>query len=465
MFLNREEGMSYFQDVLRTAVNRWRSAFARSLLQEMHTFADELTPEQSYELIFANARLLRAEENPHAALREHERLKREASAAWFAEQEVEILIEKGRCYLTLSQLREAAECFTQALTLVRTRGDQTKEVFLLNLLGFIHRRRGEFDTAKEFYDACRAIQKATGQEVSYADTLNNLSNVLRLKGRIEEALRFCKMGLLLRRRLAEQRKISERSVALSLSTLGLIYISAENFDLAEQTLHEAFELYSRLGDKQSMAMGYNRLGRVLLAKGDLEEAKAFFKQAQEASEDVNMEALIASLNRQGRIYLIQGQWTEAVPLFQRALEVADQIHDFYQRVECLIDFATVRERLGQREEALRLWKEAQEISDQENYRFLQARAEWARGEVSYDAGDYMTAFAHYGQSCWYAVQHNMPEYQKSLRKLSDKLLAVPAQYVSDILASLTAFWNSLDLAEKYPEFLDVCTQTQEFINL
>lgn len=465
LFLDLEEGLAYFQDILRSAVNRWRSAFARSVLQEVRAFATELTAEQHYALIFAGARLLRSEENPHAALHEHERLKKEASSEWFAEQELEILIEKGRCYLLLSQLREAGDCFTQALALGKARGDVGRSALLLGLLGFIHRRRGELDTAMAFYEECVVIHKAAGNEVAYADTLNNISNVLRLKGRIEEALRICKIGLVLRRRLAQERKTSERAVALSLSTLGLIYINSDNFVLAEQTLLEAFEIYSRLDDKKSIAMGYNRLGRVQLAKGELTQAKALFEKAQEASEDINPEALIASLNRQGRIRLMQNQWREAVPLFQRAVEAADQLHDYYQKVEGLIDFATVLERLGQQEDALRLWQQAHDISIQENYLYLLGRAESARGDISYDADNFVTAFEHYSKYCEYAAQYNTQAYSGALRKVSDKLLETPQELVPDLLNSLIASWTSRGFANTYPELIDACKQMQQFMNL
>ncbi|HVU67271.1 MAG TPA: tetratricopeptide repeat protein, partial [Ktedonobacteraceae bacterium] len=375
LFLNLEDGLNYFEAESRRAVNAWRSAFARSLLQEVRLFSSELSQEQQYMLIFAGARLLRGEEDTPSALQEHERLQREASAEWYSRHAVEILIEKGRCYLLVSQLREAGDCFSQALALGRARGDVARSAYLLNMLGFIHRRRGELDKALEFYEECVLVQKATGQEVAYADTLNNISNVYRLKGRIEEALRICKISLSQRRRLVQEGKTGERSIALSLNTLGLIYLDSGNYTLAEQSLFEAFDIYSRYNDKRSIAMFYSRLGRVQMARGDLARAGELFEKAREASEDINPEALVASLNRQGRVYLLQNQWETAVPLFQRAIAVADQIHDSYQRTENLIYYAVALERLGKSEETQELWQQVYDLSSQENYLLLRARAE------------------------------------------------------------------------------------------
>lgn len=465
LFLDLAKGLDYFQNELRRAVNKWRSAFVRSLLQEVRLFTAELSKEQHYALIFAGAILLRSEEDVPAALLEHERLKQEADAGWFAEQEIEILIEKARCYLSLSQLQEASACFTQALDLARTRGEEGRVAYLLGQLGFIHRQRGELDKALAFYEECVVIQKAAGQEVGYADTLTNISNVYRLKGRVEEALRICKISLLLRRRLASEGKTGERAVALTLNALGLIYISSENFAQAEQVLLEAFDIYRRIDDKKSIAMVYTRLGRIELAKNNLERAQELFVEAQQASEDVNPAALIASLNRQARILLLQKRWQEAVPIFQRAITVADQIHDSYQRAECLLYFASAREYLGQMEEAQDLWQQMQELSTRENYLVLIARAEAVKGDVRYDAGDYAAAFDYYGKYCQYAVQYNSVEYNRALRKISDKLLDVPLEIVEPVLSALENHWTALGFEQLHPELISECEQLRQFMSL
>ena len=56
-----------------------------------------------------------------------------------------------------------------------------------------------------------------------ANLLNNIGNVLRLQGKLEDALRYCKLALRIRRDLFQQNKISEYYIGLSLSTLGHIY--------------------------------------------------------------------------------------------------------------------------------------------------------------------------------------------------------------------------------------------------
>jgi tetratricopeptide (TPR) repeat protein len=456
LFLDRNKGLAYFHARFTSAIDNWRSAFARSLLQEVRQFAHELTPEQHYEMNLAEVRLLRTEENPVGALREYERLEREADETWRVEHKSDLLMEKGRCYLQLSKLLDAIDCFTEVLEIEKARGNEQELPRILGLLGFIYRRRGQFDVAMRYYQEVIGEHKKLGNEVSYATMLNNISNVHRLQGRTEEALRVCKIGLQERRRLFREKKTSEQAIGLSLGTMGMIYLDADNLALAEQVLREAFETYNRIGYKKGIAATYNRLGEVEMARGKLKEAKELLERAQATAKGVDTESLINSLNKQGRVLAQQKQWQEAVPFFQQAIELAHQTYDFYQQVESLIDLAEAYERLGQ--QAAPLWQQAREISSHENYIYLLGRAERAKGDIDCAIGDYTAAFEHYLEYCHYAVQYNTIEYNRSVRKVSDTLLETPIEAIPAIVNSLISSWTSLGLEKDYPELVEACEE-------
>jgi tetratricopeptide (TPR) repeat protein len=463
LFLDRDKGLAYFHSRFTDAADAWRSAFARSLVQEVRQFSQELTPEQHYEMILAGVRLLRTEENPSGALLEYERLEREASKTWFEAHKSDLLMEKGRCYLQLSKLLDAIDCFTKVLEIERVRGDEQQPPRVLGLLGFIHRRRGQLDIAMRYYQECINEHKRLGDEVSYATMLNNISNIHRLQGRTEEALRICKIGLRQRRRLFREKKAGERAVGLSLSTMGMIYLDSENIVLAEQVLREAFETYSRVGYRRGIAMAYNRLGEVQIAQADLKQAKELFEKARATAEGVDTEALINSLNKQGRVLALQKRWQEAAPFFQQAIEQALLAYDFYQQVESLIDLAEAYERLGQQAEAIPLWQQAYEISASENYIYLLGHIERVKGELAYSGGNYVTAFEHYRDYCRYAVQYNTIVYTRSIRRISDALLETPVEFIPTIVNSLVSSWTALGLEQNHPELVEACEEINQLM--
>lgn len=458
LFLDRDKGLEYFHARFTSAINSWRSAFARSLLQEVRQFASELTPEQHYELMLAEVRLLSTEENPVGALDEYERLEGEASKTWYAARKSDLLMEKGYCYLQLSKLLDAIDCFTEVLAITKATGNEKQLPRILGLLGFVYRRRGQFNVAMRYYQEAIDEHKKLGQEVSYATMLNNISNVHRLQGRTEEALRICKIALRERRRLVREKETNEQAIGLSLGTMGMIYLDSDNLGPAEQVLREAFEIYNRIGYRKGIATTYNRLGEVEMARGRLKEAKELLEKAQATAEGVDPESLINSLNKQGRVLAQQKHWQEAVPFFQRAIELASQAYDFYQQVESLIDLAEAQEQLGQQADSL--WQQAQEISSNENYIYLLGRAERVKGNIDYATGDYVLAFEHYLAYCHYAVQYNTIEYNRSVRKVSDTLLEIPIEAVPAIVNSLITSWTSLGLEKDYPELVEACEEAR-----
>ena len=61
-----------------------------------------------------------------------------------------------------------------------------------------------------------------------------------------------------------------------------------------------------------------------MARGEIEEAMKWFKQAEQVSYERNAEAYINSLNKQGRVLTRQEKWPEALERFEAAIEKARQ---------------------------------------------------------------------------------------------------------------------------------------------
>src|SRR5262249_22036461 len=134
-------------------------------------------------------------------------------------------------------------------------------------------------------------------------------------------------------------QISEIPIGLTLSTIGQVCLDIDDLLQAEQAFQRAYEIYNRARHKTFIASTKNRFGQIALAKNELQEAKRWFEEAQEASVGIDAEAYVNSLNKQGRVLAKQKQWSEAAAFFERAVETARQVHDDYQRTESLVDLA------------------------------------------------------------------------------------------------------------------------------
>ena len=466
LFLDVNDGLEYFKEHFYSAIDRWQSPFARTFLQEALQFKDKMSSDQLNLLKLDEGRLLRAEDNPIEALDIYQTLERQADEQWTCKHRLDLLHGKGRCYLALSRFFEAIDSFEQCLKIEEAVDDfqetaKNKETAIANRLGqlgYVYRRRGQFDMAIKYYEKSIAIHKRLNNQREYANILNNIGNVYKLQGKLDEALLRCKIALRMRTDLFKADRIGEVPVGLSNSTIGLIYLAMDDISNAEKSFQQAYEIYNRARDRRSIAGTLNRFGQIALARSDWQEAKQCFKQAQEASAHIDSEAYLISLNQQGHILAKQGQWAEAATFFEQAVDLARKVHDDFQRTENLVNLAEALEYMHQQQKALEVLQEAEQLSYKWNYSHLLGHAAEFQGDVDYKSGRYEEAFAHYQVYCYHMAQRNTFEYGKARRKLVDLLVGIPADQLHLIIDSLVAYWYREKMDEKYPDFIDTCKE-------
>jgi tetratricopeptide (TPR) repeat protein len=461
LFLDVAEGFDYFQRNFEDAFFKEQIPLANALLQEAQQFTDLLSAGQRSDLEFAEARLLRSEEDVLHALEHLQTLEQEADEDWMALNRSALLEEVGRCHLFSGNFTEAIDHFKRQLELEQEQGNELRVAKALYWLGFTDRSRGQFDDAIAYYEQSIDIYQRLDKQQEYANTLNNISFIYKLRGRTEEALRKCQLGLRIREGLFRAGEISEYPLGLSLSTMGQIYLDAGHFVWGGDCFDKAFEIYTRLGRRKELAATYNRFGLIQIAKSDLRQAAAWFMKAEEASVDLHPEAYITSLNKQGLIHKRQGQWQEALNFFQKSLEKAREANDRYQYVENLIDLAEAQSHLQQEEQAQRNLQEAEEIASRWDYFLLLGHLKEVQGDILFRDGKYEDAFHYYGEYCRYLAKHNRVEYNQATRKVMDQFFATPKERVPAIVDAFIAYWTVQGLEKDYPDMIQSLEDTRE----
>ena len=465
LYVDANEGFRFFEQHINRAIDLWQSAFARSLLQEAQQFTNDLSPDQYYSMILAEAALLSREEDNKAALKLYEKLEQEANESWLLSHHADILFHKGTSYQDMDQLDEAVDSFSRSMELETKRDNESRVATILSSLGVIARRTGNLDQAEHYYEQGIVILKKLGDLRGYANILNSLGGLYRLQGKTEEALRRCKVAWRIRKDLYEQGELSEVAVGMSLGTIGVIYLRVDDLVNAEKFFQNAFKIFERNNFKSGIAAMYNRFGQIALARNELARAMEWFQQGYKASEGVDAEAEINSLNKQGWVHVLQGQLQESIPLLEKAIERAREVNDYYQEAELLIDLADVFERLERLKQSSKYLHEAVDIARRYKYYYLLGIAEDFRGDNRYKDAEYQSAFRHFGEYCHYMALYNPVQYEKAVRKVTDQLLNVPKEEISTILDELVTQWLSFKLDEKSSDLLNALGEIRMLIDL
>jgi tetratricopeptide (TPR) repeat protein len=451
LFSDSSKGLQFFEEHFLSALNLSKRAFARTLLQETLLFWDDIDEERQRDLQLLEAELLCIEDDPATALRIYQQLEENVSAEWLHAHEARIYWEKGQCYLLQSKFPEAIENMQHSLEIEMALGNDQQVGKILNKLGFTYRNQGQFDKAQQYYEQGLDLYAKLANQSEYANMMNNLSNIYRLRGKTQQALRDCRIALNIRKSLFQSGKGGEYHVALSLSTVGLIYLDGGHFVWGREWFQQAYAIHLRLGRKRELAQLYNRFGQISMAKKEYEEAKNWLQKAEEASSEINTEAYINSLNKQGRLEMLQEHWSEAVPFFEKAANRAKEVRDDYQQAENLVDLAQAFYRLKLNEIAEKTLQEASNISEQWHYYDLLGRVEEFLGNVSHEVREFKRAFEHYRSYCRYMAIRNENEYNKALTFIIDTLYELPGEEASAIIDDFIAYWSQENMEKEYPE--------------
>lgn len=157
-----------------------------------------------------------------------------------------------------------------------------------NNLGNMLKREGKLDEAAASY------RRALALNPDYADAYNNLGTVLQVQGQLDQAV------------LAYQRALTIKpSYAEALYNLGITLRDLGNID-------EALAAYERaLAIKPDFADAHSNMGIVLLAKGRFADASAAYDRAISAKPHLVMARLNRSLS-----WLVQGNFEQGWPEFE-----------------------------------------------------------------------------------------------------------------------------------------------------
>ncbi|MCF8371743.1 MAG: tetratricopeptide repeat protein [Bacteroidales bacterium] len=166
------------------------------------------------------------------------------------------------------ELNQALEYFLKALGFYESNGDVENQVTISLLIGNLFRSLGENESALPYFtQALHAVEK-TDDPVAYAFVANNLGLINEAVGKYNQALDYYFLALRKYKNIED-----EHGRALVLANIAVLNYNKGEIDNALNYFSNALELNIEKNDRQNQALNYLWIGRCLLKKNQLEEAK------------------------------------------------------------------------------------------------------------------------------------------------------------------------------------------------
>ncbi|BFP40916.1 hypothetical protein FGF1_17610 [Flavobacteriaceae bacterium GF1] len=290
------------------------------------------------------------------------------------------LNQKGTVYRNLSQFKKAAALHQNALDVATEVDNKEFIVFSLNMLGVVYRRTDAIKTALDYNQ--RALEVAE----SIADPSYHI----------------------------------KRNINVSLNSLGNLYQTLGQYDLAISQFERALELEGQLGNKLGLAINNQNIGDCLEHKGNLGEALKRYQKSLALNEEIkNTYGKVICKNAIAQIYLKQGLPHKALELLEQLAEPISKIKDKFIWSSILSNTGWANMEISNYETAERKMKDALKMAAENTMPSQVIYAQRLLSQLEAKRGDYKKALDYYKEAEKF---DNELKDDRNLRYINDLIL-------------------------------------------
>lgn len=343
---------------------------------------------------------LREENQDTTLLRYFANLSRENN---YLEGEAYAFNQIAREYRNISQFKKAADLHEKALELAEKANNTELKVLSLNMLGVVYRRTDAIKTALDYN------QKA----LEIAEAVENPSHHIK------------------------------RSINVSLNSIGNLYQTLEQYDLAIMQFKRALKLEEELGNKLGLAINHQNIGDCLEQKGDLEGALENYRKSLAYNEEINSDyGRVICKNSLAQVYLKQDMPYAALVLLEPLHEESKEIGDFYITSSIFINTGWAYTKVKEFDKAQKFIQEGLEMAQNHNMPSNVLEGYQRLSDLESERGNYKEAYTLYKKAS---------EYDKEISS------ATNLRYMNDVIVRYEA--------EKKNNQISVLAKENEIVRL
>ncbi len=219
-------------------------------------------------------------------------------------------------------------------------------------IGLVYAERGEHARALKLFEESLATARA--RERGEGPVLNNIGTLYQRQGNYDLAERYYRLGL-----QANERQKAQREIAVSHNFLGDIYRAQERWPQALEHYQRARAIGESLSNRSLLYKTHNLIGAVLQAQQKYQAATSQFQTALSLSRQINLPETLAESNYNlASVYAAQQDFAQARVFAEQALEFSSQLNMPELRQRVCTNAGNIYQALKQPEQARRVLMEA-----------------------------------------------------------------------------------------------------------
>ncbi|OFY62846.1 MAG: hypothetical protein A3H98_09765 [Bacteroidetes bacterium RIFCSPLOWO2_02_FULL_36_8] len=219
------------------------------------------------------------------------------------------------------EYKMAIDFFFKSLTIYKELGDKQGISMSYQNIGVIHAERGNYEKGIEFFLKSLNIKEILNDKKGISNSYLSIGLILSDKGEYDKALKFYFKALSVKEELVDKRGIAD-----SYNNIGNVYNHKSDYNIALEYHFKSLYINKGLGDKNGMAASYNNIGSIYKNKGDYDMALKFLYKALTIYEELGDKKGISSAYINiGIIYKSQNEYDKALTLYFKALSIFKEL--------------------------------------------------------------------------------------------------------------------------------------------
>ncbi|MHA2405724.1 MAG: tetratricopeptide repeat protein, partial [Candidatus Hermodarchaeia archaeon] len=372
--------------------------------------------------------------------------------------------EIGKALLALGQRKEALVNCTQAVRILREIDDPPALRSALLTMGRVLEEQAYLEEANRAYIQALDIPDAKSDREMQIRLLMRVGNSLARVGNYRESAHRFENAMQLSKDVEDSVLRGE-----TLAGYAKILQHLDEHDKAEEILTSLIRFWDMAGKPEHSAYAYLGLASTYLAEGYLDKAFATIQQAQSLfTNSKDQTGLALSEYHQARLILQRGQPEEALAHGEAALKHFEKEKNYLAYAETALVVAQILEQLVQDVRALRLFDKAIEffVHLKEKARELQTHV--LKGKSLLRIGKQKQAEQEFTQAIRYYQEHSRKEQEASVYIQAGEMFFELGKFIEAVEQSKLALNILQHLNEEKLEIrgfrllLDITKQSQRF---
>ncbi|MBK9934297.1 MAG: tetratricopeptide repeat protein [Cytophagaceae bacterium] len=266
------------------------------------------------------------------------------------------------------------------------------KIYALIVKGINTRNKSEYKASLGLLQNAINEAQNVGNTDLYIYALNMLGVTYRRMDEVRLALDNHKLALSHAEKINPKTESILRSIAISQNSIGNIYLSLKQYDLAYKQFEKSLSIEKKLNNKLGLAINYQNLGIIAEAQNDLPEALKNYKASLNYNLEINSAlGKIICNNSIGQVLIKQNKAVEGLKFIQPTIKLSEELGDKYYMTLARINSGWAQTKLKNYSDAETNLRMGLDIAIQNDFKSSASEAYEHLANLYEAKGDYKNA--------------------------------------------------------------------------